>query len=213
MKPGVDGGTKVGTMRAMNTPRGIVTCLPDVACDELIGVAEVLIQERLPSFAVPVAVLGELRAVFAARATLGAWQVSDVGQLERAVDAGADFVFADRFDGELASLAREAGVAVYASACTPTEVRSVLAGGAAGALLWPADVVGHTMAGHLARVGLIDRVIPMGGLGAYAASQWLESGAPAAAVDATLLGDAAAGGDLGQLRDRCGAFRKLQPES
>ena len=50
------------------------------------------------------------------------------------------------------------------------------------------------------------RVVALGGVGAYAAGEWLKAGAQAVCVDSTLLGDAYSGGSLGQLRDRCASF-------
>lgn len=193
---------------AMTLPNGIVTCLPDIDVEELVGIVEVLIQEQLPAFVVPLSAMRELRAVFGQRAVLGTWEIVDADGVRASHKAGADFVFADVADADMVAAAQELGIPFHATATTPLEVRALLALGATGALLWPADVVGHVMAQHLARVGLAGRTIPMGGLGAFAAGEWLKAGAPAAAVDSTLLGDAVDGGDLGQLRDRCGSFRK-----
>ncbi|SDL06670.1 hypothetical protein [Tessaracoccus oleiagri] len=192
----------------MTVPSGIVTCLPAADIDDLVGVVEVLVQEQLPVFAAPVDSLRELGQVFGPRAVFGAWQVADREGLEAAHGAGAEFVLADVVDRELAWYADSEGLTVFGSATTHLEVRAVLELGLTGALLWPADIVGHVMAGHLARVGLAERVIPMGGVGAFAAGEWMKHGSPAACVDATLLGDAVDGGDLGQLRDRCASFRK-----
>ncbi|NLE99298.1 MAG: hypothetical protein GX596_15115 [Propionibacterium sp.] len=138
----------------------------------------------------------------------GAWRVDDVAGVEAAHEAGAAFVLGDVADRDMVIYSNRHSLPFYAAATTPLEVRAVLDLGATGAMLWPADVVGHVMAGHLARVGLAEKVIPMGGMGAFAAGEWLKHGAPAACVDTTLLGDAPDGGDLGLLRDRCGSFRK-----
>lgn len=192
----------------MTVPNGIVTCLPPADVDDLVGVVEVLVQEQLPTFAAPVGQLGELQQVFGRRAAFGAWRVDDLAGVEEAQEAGAAFVLADVADRDMVIRANRDDLPFYAGATTHLEVRAVLDLGATGALLWPADVVGHVMAGHLARVGLSERVIPMGGLGAFAAGEWLKHGSPAACVDHTLLGDAPDGGDLGQLRDRCSSFRK-----
>lgn len=194
----------------MTIPTGIVTCLPEADIDDLVGVVEVLVQEQLPTVAAHISQVGELRSVFGERAVVGAWQVADIDQLDKAIIAESAFVLADSCDEEMAALASARSTTLFAPAMTPMEVRAVLDLGVTGALVWPADVVGHVMAAHLARIGLAERTIPMGGVGAYAAGEWIKQGAPAACVDATLLGDAPTGGDLGQLRDRCGSFRKAQ---
>lgn len=195
-------------MGGMTVPNGIVTCLPPADVDDLVGVVEVLVQEQLPTFAAPVGLLAELQSVFGRRAVFGAWRVVDSPGVEEAHEAGASFVLADVADRDMVVYANRHDLPLYAAASTPLEIRAVLELGVTGALMWPADVVGHVMAGHLARVGLVEQVIPMGGLGAFAAGEWLKHGSPAACVDNTLLGDAPEGGDLGQLRDRCGSFRK-----
>lgn len=192
----------------MSIPSGIVTCLPEADLEDLVGVIEVLIQEHLRVFAAPRAVLGTLRGLFGARAVFGTHSVIDADGVRAAHEAGAEFILADLADQAMAETARELNTTLFAQALTPLEVRALLELGVSGALLWPADVVGHVMAAHLARVGLAQKVIPMGGVGAFAAGEWLKHGSPAACVDATLLGDALTGGDLGQLRDRCESFRR-----
>lgn len=192
----------------MTIPAGIITCLPDADVDDLASVIEVLIQEKLHTFAAPVGRLEELRSLFDARGMFGAWGVDGVESLRQAAEAGAAFVLADVADEAMASFASEHETTWFAQALTPLEVRAVIDLGATGALLWPAEIVGHAMARHLERVGLASKVIPMGGVGAFSAGEWLVHGAPAACVDETLLGDAFDDGDLGMLRERCASFRK-----
>ncbi|HMR49920.1 MAG TPA: bifunctional 4-hydroxy-2-oxoglutarate aldolase/2-dehydro-3-deoxy-phosphogluconate aldolase [Arachnia sp.] len=193
---------------------GIVVCLPDALVDDLVGVVEVLVQEGFRHFTVPVGAeaLEVLAPIFGARARIGASSVRSADDVRRAAGLGAGFVLADLIDADLVGAANDAGLANYAPAMTPTEARAALNLSVTGVTLEPADVVGHAMAGHLRRVGLIDRVVPLGGLGAYAAGEWFKAGAPAVCVDSTLLGDAPRGGDLGKLRDRCGSFRNVIPK-
>lgn len=189
--------------------RGIIVCLPSASVDDYVGAVEVLIQEGFSRFALPAGVegFGEVLMIFGRRATFGATRVGTVDDAVAAIDAGAQFLFADVPDGAIATAASERSIDCYLSAMTPTEVRAVQAlPGAAGALVFPADVVGHALAARLAEVGLVERVIPQGGLGAYAAGEWLKTGATAVCVDSTLLGDALTGGSLTSLRDRCGSF-------
>lgn len=193
---------------------GIVVCLPDAPVDDLVGVVEVLVQEGFLSFSVPIGTeeLDILAPIFGARARIGASSVRSAEDVRRAAALGAGFVLADLVDEELLRAATDAGLANYAPAMTPTEARTALRLPLTGVTLEPADVVGHAMAGHLRRVGLIDRVVPSGGLGAYAAGEWFKAGAPAVCVDSTLLADAPKGGDLGKLRDRCGSFLNAVPD-
>lgn len=191
---------------------GLVVCLDDVEIDELVGAVEVLVQEGFRNFALAVAgeALAETIAIFSARARFGAHGVHTAADVARLVEAGGEFALLDLPDGEAVAAAREAGLPVHAQAMTPTEVRQVLDIGADGAVLFPADVVGHAMAVHLQTLSLADKVVPRGGVGAFAAGEWLKAGSPAVCIDETLLGDALRGGDLGALRDRCSSFIQVQ---
>lgn len=201
------GGGQDGGM----TVRGIVVCLPDASIDDYVGVIEVLIQEGLTRFALPATAeaLADVVAIFGARATFGALRVTTSEHVHRAADAGARFVFSDIAGSDVADASDERALECWGSALTPREVRGAVQL-SNGALLYPADVVGHAMAPRLAELGLIDRVIPLGGVGAYAAGEWLKAGSPAVGVDATLLGDAFEGGSLVQLRERCHSFVGLE---
>lgn len=51
--------------------------------------------------------------------------------------------------------------------------------------------------------------MPVGGVDAQAARDYLDRGAVAVGVGSPLVGDAADGGDLGQLRARAAEFRRV----
>lgn len=193
-------------------PSGIIVCLPEAELDDHVGVVETLIQEGFGTFALPAAAtdFAAVVGIFGSRAGFGSYRVTTADQVVDVAEAGASFVLLDLPDGDAVAAAVQRGLPCFATAMTPTEVRAVLAGGATGALLFPADVVGHALGHRLAEVGLADRVIPLGGIGAYAAGEWFAAGAPAVCIEATLLGDAFAGGSLRQLRDRCGSFTSVQ---
>lgn len=193
------------------TVRGIVVCLPDAPTEDYIGAVEVLIQEGFSHFALPAAAeaFADVTAIFGARARFGALRVSSSAAVAQAAVAGASFIFSDITDSDVTDAADERHLECWVSAMTPGEVRRALQL-SRRALLYPADVVGHAMALRLAELGLIHQVIPLGGLGAYAAGEWLKAGAPAVGVDATLLGDAFDGGSLSLLRDRCNSFISLE---
>lgn len=199
-----------GPMPSATAPAGLIICLDDVTLDDLVGAVEVMIQEGLRTFSLPVGHedTEDIVAIFGARARFGVHGPVSREVIE-SVRGWAAFTLANVADHDVITAAREADVPLWAQAMTPSEVRDVLAVGATGAMLFPADVVGHVMADRLRILGLADRVIPRGGIGAFSATEWMKAGAPAACVDATLLGDALQGGDLGALRDRCGSFVKV----
>lgn len=192
----------------LGQPRGLIVTLPDAPIDDYVGVIEVLIQMGLPTFTLPVGTeaFTGVAAVFGARARFGMSAVTTAGDVAHAAEAGASFLLADTADKAVDAAAEAHGLPCCLAAMTPTEVRGVLKSAGVYALLYPADVVGPTMAARLASIGLIDRVIPSGGVGAYAAGEWFAAGAPAVCIDITLLGDVFEGGSLSKLRDRCTSF-------
>lgn len=192
--------------------RGIIVCLPDASLDDYVGAVEVLVQEGFSLFALPIhnESFADVVAIFGARAKIGATRVAGAMQIHQAVDAGATFALCDDASEDLAEAAAERQLPCYLTAMTPREVRAALALPVSGVVLYPADVVGHAMGYRLHDLGLADRIIPMGGVGAYAAGEWAKAGAKAVCVDSALLGDALSGGSLAQLRDRCGSFRSVE---
>ena len=192
--------------------RGLIVCLPDATLDDYVGAVEVLVQEGFRLFALPVTAeaFGDVVAIFGPRATIGAIRVAHPDQVHRAADLGARFILADDSGSSIGDAANARDLPCYLPAMTPTEVRAVLEMSVSGALLFPADVVGHAMAVRLGQMGLGDRVVPMGGVGAFAAGEWAKVGSPMVCVDQALLGDALEGGSLARLRDRCGSFRSVE---
>lgn len=201
-------------MPTVSAPAGLIVCLDDVTLDDLVGAVEVMVQEGLRTFSLPAAhgEVDDIVAIYGARATFGVHGAVAAGDVE-SMRSWVKFILADTADEDLVRVAAEAQVPLWVQAMTPGEVRTAIAAGAAGALLYPADVVGHIMAERLRTLGLADRVIPRGGVGAFSATEWMKAGSPAACVDSTLLGDALRGGDLGMLRDRCGSFVKVNTDA
>lgn len=192
----------------MTSPAGFIVCLADVALDALVGPVEVLVQEGFGTLSLPVssAAFSEMTTIYGMRARFGAHAITTTGDVEAAAAAGATFLLADVAAPELAEAAARVRLPIWLPAMTPTEVRAVLQLPVEGALLFPADVVGHAMAAHLGLLGLAEKCIPAGGVGAFSAGEWFKAGGQAVCIDETLLGDALSGGDLAQLRDRCGSF-------
>lgn len=201
--------------------RGLVVLLTRASLDDLIGCVEVLVQEGFHTFALPADLLSAdfasdfdaLTSIYGGRARFGVHGITADTQPALARAAGADFALGELPVDGVAEACAEAGLAFYGSGMTPLELRDALARDIAGAQVWPAEMLGPNYAEQLAETGMIERLIPRGGLGAYAAGRWLAAGAPAACIDSQLLGDALRGGDLGALRDRCGSFLRAEREN
>lgn len=70
-------------MERMTSPAGIIVRLADVGIDDLVGPVEVLVQEGLATFSLPVgsAAFPDLTSIYGMRATFGAHAVTTVDEV------------------------------------------------------------------------------------------------------------------------------------
>ncbi|TDC32242.1 bifunctional 4-hydroxy-2-oxoglutarate aldolase/2-dehydro-3-deoxy-phosphogluconate aldolase [Micromonospora sp. 15K316] len=159
--------------------------------------------------------LGTLRRARAALGPdfgLGAGTVLSAADARAAADAGVSFLVTPALAESLDEAPR-LGLPVLAGALTPTEVLRAQAAGAAAVKLFPASIGGPGYLGAL-RDPLPDvPFVPVGGVDAESARQYLARGAVAVGVGSPLLGDAVRGGDLDALRARAAAFRAAVDEA
>ncbi|TYC06734.1 bifunctional 4-hydroxy-2-oxoglutarate aldolase/2-dehydro-3-deoxy-phosphogluconate aldolase [Micromonospora sp. WP24] len=153
--------------------------------------------------------LGTLRRARAALGPdfgLGAGTVLSVADARAAADAGVSFLVTPALAESLDEAPR-LGLPVLAGALTPTEVLGARAAGAAAVKLFPASIGGPGYLGALRDPFPDVPFVPVGGVDAESARQYLARGAVAVGVGSPLLGDAVRGGDLDALRARAAAFR------
>ena len=136
---------------------------------------------------------------------LGAGTVLTREDVARAQEAGARFMVTPAVsESVVESVAR--GIPVLAGALTPTEVVTALRLGAVAVKLFPASTGGpaylRALRDPLPRVPFV----PVGGVDAALAAEYLAAGAVAVGVGSPLVGDAARGGDLHALRVRAATF-------
>jgi 2-dehydro-3-deoxyphosphogluconate aldolase/(4S)-4-hydroxy-2-oxoglutarate aldolase len=149
-------------------------------------------------------VISRARAVIGPETVLGAGTVLTVEDAERAVAAGADFLVTPGTGADL----RSAGVPLLLGALTPTEVTASLARGASAIKLFPASLGGPAYLRALRDPLPAVPFVPVGGIDAELAREYLAAGALAVGIGSPLIGDAASGGDLGALPARIAAFRE-----
>jgi len=147
----------------------------------------------------------QARARLGADFGLGAGTVLSAEEAHRAADAGATFLVTPALAPSIAEAGR-LGLPVLAGALTPSEVVQAGAGGAAAVKLFPASLGGPAYLGALRDPFPRTAFVPVGGVDAQTAREYLDRGAVAVGVGSPLLGDAVRGGDLGALRDRAAAF-------
>jgi 2-dehydro-3-deoxyphosphogluconate aldolase / (4S)-4-hydroxy-2-oxoglutarate aldolase len=146
----------------------------------------------------------DLACVAPEHAVIGVGTVVSPADVSRARDAGGQFVvtpgLTDSFDE-----ARSTGLPVIGGALTPTEIIEA-SRRCTAVKLFPASFAGPAYLTAV-RAPLPDvDIIPVGGIDAAAAAAYLAAGALAVGVGAPLIGDAADGGNIGDLRRRARAF-------
>ncbi|MET9912851.1 bifunctional 4-hydroxy-2-oxoglutarate aldolase/2-dehydro-3-deoxy-phosphogluconate aldolase [Streptomyces sp. NPDC006476] len=150
-------------------------------------------------------VIRQARAALGPDALLGAGTVRSAADAGRALDAGASYLVTPAVVDGLAPY----GVPVLMGALTPTEIEAALARGADAVKLFPGSLGGPGYLRALRDPFPEVPFVPVGGVDATAAHDYLARGAVAVGVGSPLVGDAADGGDLDQLRARAAEFRAV----
>jgi 2-dehydro-3-deoxyphosphogluconate aldolase / (4S)-4-hydroxy-2-oxoglutarate aldolase len=135
------------------------------------------------------------------RLVLGAGTALTAAQVEHARAAGASYVVTPA-DCPGAGAGLDQGIPVLLGALTPSEVWAAHERGAAAVKLFPASLGGPGYLRALRDPFPDVPLIPVGGVGATDAADYLAAGAVAVGVGSPLLGDAVHGGDLAALADR-----------
>lgn len=139
------------------------------------------------------------------RALIGAGTVVTGDDVARIRDAGATWVVTP-VTGDVVAMAAARGLPVLAGALTPSEAMAARAAGACAVKLFPASLGGPAYLRALRDPFPDVPFVPVGGVDAEGAAAYLAAGAVAVGVGSPLVGDAAAGGDLGALRRRARQF-------
>ncbi len=150
-------------------------------------------------------VISRVRADLGGGATVGAGTVITAGDADRAADAGAEFVVTPAIVPGLHTAVRR-GLPVLGGALTPTEVMTATQAGAAAVKLFPASLGGVRYLRALLDPFPGAALVPVGGVDADAAREYLAAGAVAVGVGSPLVGDAASGGPPEELRARARRF-------
>ena len=152
-------------------------------------------------------VITEARRSLGESVELGAGTVLTADDAQRAVDAGASYLVTPCL-GAGADEAVRLGVPVLMGALSPTEVTQAVDGGATAVKLFPAELGGPSYLRALRAPFPHVPFVPVGGIDATTARQFLDSGAVAVGVGSPLLGDAARQSDLDGLRARARDLRR-----
>lgn len=155
-----------------------------------------------------VEIIAAVRREVGDRATVGAGTVLTGDDAVRVADAGGQFLVTPAVTAAVDSGVL-LGLPVLAGALTPTEAFSAMDRGATAIKLFPASLGGPGYLSALRDPFPTIPFIPVGGVNAEAAAEYLARGAVAVGVGSPLIGDAAGGGDLDALRQRAREFLRL----
>jgi 2-dehydro-3-deoxyphosphogluconate aldolase/(4S)-4-hydroxy-2-oxoglutarate aldolase len=139
----------------------------------------------------------EASAKFGAEVLMGAGTVLDPETARAAILAGAEFIVTPTVNNETLALCKRYGKPTVAGALTPSEILSVWEAGADLVKVFPASVVGGAkyIKAVLAPLPQV-RLVPVGGVSADNAAEFIAAGASGVAVGGNLVNKAAvANGD------------------
>ena len=178
----------------------LVAILRGLTPDEAIPVGEALVANGIPVLEVPLnspdpfESIARLARHFGDRALVGAGTVLDPADVARLAAAGGRLVVTPHADPAVVRAAKAAGMLAVPGFFTPAEAFSLLAAGADGLKLFPAEGASPAMLKALRAVlpqGAA--VLPVGGIGAGNMADWLAAGAAGFGIGGSLYkpGDAA----------------------
>ena len=197
----------------------VIAVLRAKTVDDLLPVCDVLVEEQILSLEFTLTTPGlldrlpELVDRYRAVADVGVGTILSTEDAGRAMDSGAQYLVTPNMDLAIVEAAVARQIPVFPGGLTPSELLSGWRAGATAVKIFPAQTVGAGYLKHLHGPFPDLLAVPSGGVDLKATAEWLRAGAVAVSLGGPLLGDALAGGDLGELRSRCRAVRTVVEES
>lgn len=206
------GASKARTLRRLEEA-GVIAVLRASTAERAIAAGSALVESGISAievtFTVPDAprVMRELRARHGAEAIVGAGTVTAVEHVDRAIDAGAEFLVSPGHSPVVTERAVASGVPTMIGAFTATEVMAVLAAGADVVKFFPGGLAGPAGIQALRAPFPGARFIPTGGVSAANLASWFAAGAIAVGAGGELVPSGAVeSGDLDAIRGRASEF-------
>ena len=175
------------------TQIGIIPCARVEAPEHARFAAETLYAAGIPNIEIPLTlpeapeVIRDLAALYP-NMVVGAGTVLDTKAAERVIEAGSRFITSPGFIPEVVGCAREADIAVFPGACTPTEVIAAWKAGADFVKIFPAATAGGTHYIRALKVPLPQiPLIVTGGVNQLTAFDYILAGASAIGVGGELV--------------------------
>jgi len=193
---------------------GLAPVVRAESSDVLLDVARALAAGGVPICEVAMTVPGAIDGIrrladeVGDEVLVGVGSVTEPGQAEEAIDAGARFVVGPVLVPEVVETARDRDTVVVPGAYTPTEVFQAHVLGADIVKVFPASVGGPAYIKALLAPMPFLKLLPTGGVNLETAADFLRAGAVTLGVGSALVGrDAVAAGDWAAITDLARRFR------
>jgi 2-dehydro-3-deoxyphosphogluconate aldolase / (4S)-4-hydroxy-2-oxoglutarate aldolase len=193
----------------------LIAILRADSSDRLMPVLEVLFEGGLRTVELTMTTAGALDSMRGALtgapndAWIGMGTVLNRTTAEQAIKAGARFVVSPIVDEEVIAACVERRVPALAGAATPTEMVRARRAGASAVKVFPASVYGPTFLRQVLAPLPDLPLVPTGGIDIDQVPDYIRAGAMAVGLGGSLIGDAMAGADLTELKERARLALKL----
>jgi 2-dehydro-3-deoxyphosphogalactonate aldolase len=171
----------------------LVAILRGVRPAEVLAIGEVLIHAGIRIIEVPLNSpqpedsIGALAEKFGGRALIGAGTVIDPARVAGIARAGGKLVVMPHADAAVVRAAKQAGMLAVPGFATPTEAFAVLAAGADGLKLFPAEASSPAVLKAMRAVlPAAVPVLPVGGIDTTNVTRWRDAGAAGFGIGAAL---------------------------
>lgn len=209
---------ELGQLPGLVRAHRVMAIIRGTSQEAALATGQVLLEEGIHLVEITLTTPGALATIETLRNSaptgcfVGAGTVLTADDTTAASDAGAQFIVTPAVTASVAEAAR-LGIPCAAGAFTPTEAYAAFSAGAEVVKLFPASTGGP---GYLRALRDPFPQIPfmaVGGVGIPEAQAYLDAGAIGAGVGGPLVGDAARGGSLDELRIRARAFASWAEEA
>lgn len=176
-----------------SVPTGLIAILRGVRSDEVLNIAEGIVDAGFSAIEVPLnspdplVSISALVEAFGDVLEIGAGTVLTADQVRECQQAGARIIVAPDSDCDVITTALKLGLTPYPGAATPTEAFAAVKAGAAKIKLFPSSAVG--IGGMKAWSEVLPsgtELFPVGGVGADNAAAWRKAGAAGLGVGSSL---------------------------
>lgn len=193
--------------------RGLVAIIRAPSGEQLVSVAEALLEGGIDvievTFTVPgvLEIIGEVRRALGDRILLGAGTVLDTESARAAMLAGAEFIVTPTVNTDVIEMCHRYDKVVMPGGFTPTEVLTAWEAGADIVKVFPADSVGPAHLKALKGPFPQIRLLPTGGVNLRTLGDFVAAGASAVGLGSALVEkEALARGDMARIRDLAGQY-------